>query len=590
MRNRIVAIENGVDSEYFSPMHGFASPFAAGEQPIVFTGTMDYWPNVDAVAWFAREVLPRIRQQDSRARFHVVGMNPDSQVRALQGDAVSVAGRVDDVRPYLAHARAVVAPLRVARGIQNKVLEAMAMGRPTVVTAACAAVLTARQGVELEAADDASDFAAKVLAVMDPERGDGMGRLARARILADYTWSSRLARLDEVIARTDLARPPPSDAAPLRRLAPAPAGRAMSTQAEPTVTALAAADPRAAVDPGWRLALPLIVGALVAVLAIHWPTVESIVAIWARSETFAHGFLIVPIVLVLIWQRRHALAALSPTPDALGLVLLGCAGAIWLVADAGEVAGREATRAGRDDLGHGDRDPRARSGKGDHVSLRFPRAGCADGRGADPAIDGMDREFHGDGAATLRHPGIPRRPLFHHPLRQLVDRRRLQRAALSHRLVYRRCPVRLPELPAACGSGCCLRRSSIVVPIIANGFRAYLIVMIAHLSSNRLAHGVDHFIYGWVFFGLVMLLLFWIGSFWRDPDTDPRAGSGVAPARARAPRRHGLAGYAVAAVAIVGVWPAYAAYLDRDEASGATTLALPLPPRQAVAGSPIRSR
>ena len=223
--NRIVAIENGVDSEYFSPTHGFASPFAAGEQPIVFTGTMDYWPNVDAVAWFAREVLPRIRQQDSRARFHVVGMNPHSQVRALQGDAVSVAGRVDDVRPYLAHARAVVAPLRVARGIQNKVLEAMAMGRPTIVTAACAAVLTARQGVELEAADDASDFAAKVLAVMDPERGDGMGRLARVRILADYTWSSRLARLDEVIARTDLARPLPSEAAPLRRLTPAPAGR-----------------------------------------------------------------------------------------------------------------------------------------------------------------------------------------------------------------------------------------------------------------------------------------------------------------------------------------------------------------------------
>jgi sugar transferase (PEP-CTERM/EpsH1 system associated) len=224
--NRIVAIENGVDSEYFSPMHGFASPFAAGEQPIVFTGTMDYWPNVDAVVWFTREVLPRIRERDSRARFHVVGMNPNGQVRALESDAVSVAGRVDDVRPYLAHARAVVAPLRVARGIQNKVLEAMAMGRPTVVTSACAAVLSARPGVELEVADDASDFAAKVLAVLDPERGGDMGRLARARILADYTWPSRLARLDEVIARTDLARPQLSAAAPLRQLAPAPASRA----------------------------------------------------------------------------------------------------------------------------------------------------------------------------------------------------------------------------------------------------------------------------------------------------------------------------------------------------------------------------
>jgi glycosyltransferase involved in cell wall biosynthesis len=141
----------------------------------------------------------------------------------LQGDAVSVAGRVDDVRPYLEHARAVVAPLRVARGIQNKVLEAMAMGRPTVVTSACADVLTARQGVELETADEAFDFAAKVLAVMDPERGDGIGRLARARILADYAWSSRLARLDDLFARADPARLPSSTPAPLRHLAAAPA-------------------------------------------------------------------------------------------------------------------------------------------------------------------------------------------------------------------------------------------------------------------------------------------------------------------------------------------------------------------------------
>ena len=119
---------------------------------------------------------------------------------------------------------------------------------------------------------------------------------------------------------------------------------------------------------------------------------------------------------------------------------------------------------------------------------------------------------------------------------------------------------------------------SIIVPIIANGLRAYLIVMIAHLSDNRLAHGVDHFIYGWVFFGLVMLLLFWIGSFWRDPDTGLARGFGRrtgACASARAATA--LAGYAVAAVAIAGAWPAYAAYLDRDEASSPTNLALVAP-------------
>lgn len=209
--NRVVVIEMGVDSEYFSPAHSFESPFSANEHPIVFTGTMNYWPNVDAVVWFAREVLPRIRQHDACARFHIVGMNPRNAVRALESDAaVSVAGRVADMRPYLRHARAVVAPLRMARGVQSKVLEAMAMARPVVVTSASAAVLTAKQGVELEVADEASAFAAKVLAAMDPSLGDSMGRFARARILADYAWTSRFERLDELLARGDTPRLAPS--------------------------------------------------------------------------------------------------------------------------------------------------------------------------------------------------------------------------------------------------------------------------------------------------------------------------------------------------------------------------------------------
>lgn len=220
--SRIVAIENGVDSEYFSPAHAFESPFTADEHPIVFTGAMDYWPNVDAVVWFARDVLPRIRQRDAHARFHVVGMNPDRAVRALGRDAaVNITGRVDDVRPYLRHAHAVIAPLRVARGIQNKVLEAMAMARPTVVTAAAARALSARPGIELEVADDAAAFAARVLAVMDPGIAEGMGRRARERILADYAWSSRFARLDELFARAAAPRPTAVLASPSARSATA---------------------------------------------------------------------------------------------------------------------------------------------------------------------------------------------------------------------------------------------------------------------------------------------------------------------------------------------------------------------------------
>jgi glycosyltransferase involved in cell wall biosynthesis len=161
---------------------------------------MDYWPNVDAVVWFAREVLPAIRREQPSVRFYVVGMNPDASVRALANDpAVTVTGRVPDVRPYLQHAAVVVAPLRVARGIQNKVLEAMAMARPVVVSAACAAGLSARPGVELAVGSDAHAFAEAVLAVMQPPRSERMGLQARARVLRDYAWPASLRQLDELL-------------------------------------------------------------------------------------------------------------------------------------------------------------------------------------------------------------------------------------------------------------------------------------------------------------------------------------------------------------------------------------------------------
>ena len=163
---------------------------------------MDYWPNIDAVSWFAHDVLPEIRKHDPSARFYVVGMNPANPVRALAGDpAVTVTGRVADVRPYLAHARVVVAPLRVARGIQNKVLEAMAMAKPVVVSPAIAAGLAARPGIEVEVASDAPDFAEKVIALLDPQRADAMGARARSRMQNAYTWPASFALLDELLER-----------------------------------------------------------------------------------------------------------------------------------------------------------------------------------------------------------------------------------------------------------------------------------------------------------------------------------------------------------------------------------------------------
>lgn len=198
--SRVVPIRNGVDGEYFSPAVAHPSPFRPGEHPIVFTGAMDYWPNVDAVLWFAREVLPSILEQDPSARFYVVGMNPDAVVRALsRSPATMVTGRVPDVRPYLQHARVVVAPLRVARGIQNKVLEAMAMAKPVVMTTPTAAAVSAQPGVEVEVAAEPVEFARKVLALMDTELARRMGALARTRVLGEYAWPSSYRLLDEVL-------------------------------------------------------------------------------------------------------------------------------------------------------------------------------------------------------------------------------------------------------------------------------------------------------------------------------------------------------------------------------------------------------
>ena len=125
---RVAVSGNGVNAEYFAPDAARASPFADEEIPLVFTGAMDYWPNVDAVSWFVAEVMPQLRARWPTLRFHIVGRNPTPAVNALAGPAVAVTGTVPDVRPYLQHARVVVAPLRVARGIQNKILEAMAIG------------------------------------------------------------------------------------------------------------------------------------------------------------------------------------------------------------------------------------------------------------------------------------------------------------------------------------------------------------------------------------------------------------------------------------------------------------------------------
>lgn len=196
---RTWVMQNGVDAEFFAPQQAPLSPYAGDSPVLVFSGAMDYWPNVDAVSWFVHELLPQIRSQHPQVQFWIVGMNPAPAVQALAGAHVHVTGTVPDVRPYIAHADVVVAPLRIARGIQNKVLEAMALARPVVLTAACASGLAARAGAECEIAADGEAFAAQVNALLsNRERSARMGQAARQRVLDEYSWEAHLRLLETI--------------------------------------------------------------------------------------------------------------------------------------------------------------------------------------------------------------------------------------------------------------------------------------------------------------------------------------------------------------------------------------------------------
>jgi sugar transferase (PEP-CTERM/EpsH1 system associated) len=194
---RIGFFSNGVDTDYFSPDAAGASPFKPDERAIVFTGAMDYWPNVDAVQWFAADVMPLLRARFPDLTFYIVGARPTPAVLELSKQPnIVVTGTVPDVRPYIAHARAAVAPLRIARGIQNKVLEAMAMATPVVVSPQALEGIEAEPGKELVLAEDAVGFSDAV-ALLLARDGNDMGLAARARVEHKYSWPSNLACIGE---------------------------------------------------------------------------------------------------------------------------------------------------------------------------------------------------------------------------------------------------------------------------------------------------------------------------------------------------------------------------------------------------------
>jgi exosortase A len=328
-------------------------------------------------------------------------------------------------------------------------------------------------------------------------------------------------------------------------------------------------DPAIMLDQqNFKIAMVVALGTIVAILLSYHETAWSMISIWGRSDTFAHGFLIFPFSIYLIWTERRRLGAVSVQPNPLALVALAAIGFSWLLAILASVQVFEQVFL----VTMIPAVVWAILGNRMVWALAFPLAylllAVPFGEPLIPPLIDFTADFT---VAALQLTGIPvyrEGSFFTIPsgnwsvveacsgLRYLIASFTL--GTLYAYLTYHSLKRRLIFIAL-----------SVIVPIVANGVRAYLIVMTGHLSDMSLAVGVDHLIYGWIFFGFVMLLLFWTGSFWREDGRDeprrPEPEAGSQPESRFTPvgiplKRVIYAATAVLAVALI--WPAYAVYLE----------------------------
>ena len=201
----VTVVPNAVDMEYYTSADIRPSPLPS--HSLIFTGKMDFRPNVDAVLWFCREVLPLVRSKMPDARFYIVGQSPHRRVLRLADDpAVTVTGYVDDVRPYIAGACVYVAPLRIGGGTRLKVLEAMAMSKAIVSTSlGCEGFEGLQSGRELSIADTPQEFAQRVIELLDDaSRRERLGRAARRFVEEQYDWRLIVPKLEQVYEQLDI--------------------------------------------------------------------------------------------------------------------------------------------------------------------------------------------------------------------------------------------------------------------------------------------------------------------------------------------------------------------------------------------------
>jgi sugar transferase (PEP-CTERM/EpsH1 system associated) len=202
----VSVVGNGIDCDTFSTDRVAPEPKLASLPPrrMIFTGQMDYPPNIDAVMRMAERIMPRVLNQVPDASFHIVGRNPPEEVSALhEKNGVHVWGRVEDMRCWLAAADIAVVPLEIARGVQNKVLEAMAMRLPVVLTSGAATGIPAKNGSEFLVADRDEDIAAKAVGLLkNPGRAAVIGNAARRFVKDKQSWPAALAPLERLLGLT----------------------------------------------------------------------------------------------------------------------------------------------------------------------------------------------------------------------------------------------------------------------------------------------------------------------------------------------------------------------------------------------------
>ncbi len=200
-QDRIDFVNNAVDVEYFNLQEHYQTPYPDTQLNLVFTGAMDYWPNIDAVVWFVNQVLPLIQRQDINLHFYIVGSKPSKEVLNLANtEGVYVTGRVEDIRPYLYYADLVVAPLLIARGIQNKVLEAMAMNKAVIATSqAIEGIDISQSDVDIYIKDDADAFAKQIVLLLNQDAGLTVSEKNRNFVEKYFGWSASVEKLINLI-------------------------------------------------------------------------------------------------------------------------------------------------------------------------------------------------------------------------------------------------------------------------------------------------------------------------------------------------------------------------------------------------------